>query len=597
MEHREALVGVERPRLDEIALVGLAAQRLHGAGQHVPVEHLLLARGLDGVQGHRAPGGVITRAESLVEPAIGLDVGVELVVLVGEERVRPAGGGDEGGAPGAVAHDARRGRADLHATLRRGRRRVEIGLGQRMGQAPATTALGDHAAAVAVHLEGDDRVREADAVVGEIEERVEEGVGQAGVVQRLVGVRHVDALLQEAPRQVLAGLAVARVPEDGIRDLAPHVVGGVTRAMPRLHLVVGEDAVGGNDVVDEVLVLVVAPDDDDFGLELVEELARAPEVRGQAGPVHRGGGGAAILPVLLAPRRGPVRGLAITHWQAGVAQHCAQDGGHILVPTDERGVVRHAEAQDLAHAVFLLAVRVSDGAAASLRSGRSHRRLGNPRLGPSGCQLRTGALACSPTPGRREGLRGPGRGPRGRGRIRAHLAGAKGESTWLGIGESTWPRDGRSRSWRTTRGPREPATRSSSPALRRSIARDRSAAWGTWPARSTPSCASQSGAWARPGDGSPTWCAAASTSPTSPSPTRRPGRTRRTSGRRDRSPRWCRSAGWPGRSNWSRSSSTPWTARERRRGGSRQGGPSRTSTRTRGPCGWAIACSSPAPRR
>ena len=32
--------------------------------------------------------------------------------------------------------------------------------------------------------------------------------------------------------------------------------------------------------------------------------------------------------------------------------------GHVLVQTDERRVVRHTEAQDLAHAVFLLAVRV-----------------------------------------------------------------------------------------------------------------------------------------------------------------------------------------------------------------------------------------------
>src|SRR5438105_360601 len=47
LEHGEALVGVERPRLDELALVGLAPQRLHRAGEHEPVEHLLLAGLLD----------------------------------------------------------------------------------------------------------------------------------------------------------------------------------------------------------------------------------------------------------------------------------------------------------------------------------------------------------------------------------------------------------------------------------------------------------------------------------------------------------------------------------------------------------------------
>src|SRR5262245_58835915 len=34
-EYREALVGVEAPRLDEVALVGLPAELLHGAGEGV----------------------------------------------------------------------------------------------------------------------------------------------------------------------------------------------------------------------------------------------------------------------------------------------------------------------------------------------------------------------------------------------------------------------------------------------------------------------------------------------------------------------------------------------------------------------------------
>ena len=128
-EHREALVGVERPRLDEVALVGLAPQRLHGAGQHVPVEHLLLARRLDGGERASAPGLVVADAERLVEPPVGLDVGIELVVLVGQERVRPARRGDERDAPRALAHGPRgRGArppcsASATATADRGRRR------------------------------------------------------------------------------------------------------------------------------------------------------------------------------------------------------------------------------------------------------------------------------------------------------------------------------------------------------------------------------------------------------------------------------------------------------------------------------------------
>src|SRR5215475_7484327 len=57
----EALVGVERPRVDELALVGLAPQFLHRPREHVPVEHLLLPRGLDGGERPLAPRLVVAR--------------------------------------------------------------------------------------------------------------------------------------------------------------------------------------------------------------------------------------------------------------------------------------------------------------------------------------------------------------------------------------------------------------------------------------------------------------------------------------------------------------------------------------------------------
>src|SRR4026207_207467 len=83
----KALVGVERPRVDELALVGLPAQLLHRPGKHEPVQHFLLARRLDGGERRLAPGLVVARAKRLVEATVGLDVRVELVVLVGEEGV------------------------------------------------------------------------------------------------------------------------------------------------------------------------------------------------------------------------------------------------------------------------------------------------------------------------------------------------------------------------------------------------------------------------------------------------------------------------------------------------------------------------------
>src|SRR5262245_11573219 len=88
--HGKALVRVERPRLDEVALVGLPAELLHCPGEAEPVEQLLLAGLLDVGERGAAPRLVVADAERLVELPVGLDVRIELVVLVDEERVGPA---------------------------------------------------------------------------------------------------------------------------------------------------------------------------------------------------------------------------------------------------------------------------------------------------------------------------------------------------------------------------------------------------------------------------------------------------------------------------------------------------------------------------
>src|SRR5712692_5561072 len=72
LEQGEALVRVERPRLDEVALVGLATELLHGADERIPVQHLLLPGRLDVGERHLAPRLVVADAQRLVEPAVGL---------------------------------------------------------------------------------------------------------------------------------------------------------------------------------------------------------------------------------------------------------------------------------------------------------------------------------------------------------------------------------------------------------------------------------------------------------------------------------------------------------------------------------------------
>ena len=291
------------------------------------------------------------RAERLVEPPVRHDVGVELVVLVREKRVRPARRGDERRAPGALAHRPRRGRAHLHAPLGRRRGRIEVGLGERLGEAGAKAALGDHPPAIAVDLERDDRVAEAHAVVVEEHDGVEEGMREAGVVQRRVGVRHVDVLLEEPPREELAGLPMARHRDHRVLALAPDIVPGVPLPVPRLDLVVRQHAERRNDVRREVLVLVVAPDDHHVGPEVVEELPRVAEVAEQDRPVRGRRRGAAVGPVLPTHRLGPSGRVAVALGQAGILHDGAQDVGHVLVVPDERRVMRHAQPEDLAHVV------------------------------------------------------------------------------------------------------------------------------------------------------------------------------------------------------------------------------------------------------
>src|SRR5712691_7169135 len=91
----------EGPGLDEGGLVGLAAERLHRAEEAEPVQDLVLAAFFDLVGRIAVPGGIIAFFQRIVEKTVGGDVGPQLGVLLGEERVRPGGRGDKGRAPWA----------------------------------------------------------------------------------------------------------------------------------------------------------------------------------------------------------------------------------------------------------------------------------------------------------------------------------------------------------------------------------------------------------------------------------------------------------------------------------------------------------------
>src|SRR4029434_3847877 len=95
------------------------------------------------------------------------------------------------------------------------------------------------------------------------------------------------ARLEQAPREELAGFAMPPQADDRVLGLIPDIVPRVALSMPGLDLVVGEHAERRDDVGGEVLVLIVAPDHDHVGTELVEEL---PGVAGGAPQAWAGGG-------------------------------------------------------------------------------------------------------------------------------------------------------------------------------------------------------------------------------------------------------------------------------------------------------------------
>ena len=102
-------------------------------------------------------------------------------------------------------------------------------------------------------------------------------------VEGLVGVGHVDPLIHQSSNQRLGGGSVSGVFEHLVPRLIPNIGAGYTLAPVEgsaLHLVVGHDAEGRDDIGLEILVLVVAPDDHEVGLKFVEflpQFAEAPD--------------------------------------------------------------------------------------------------------------------------------------------------------------------------------------------------------------------------------------------------------------------------------------------------------------------------------
>ena len=241
---------------------------------------------------------------------------------------------------GLCGHDPRRRGADLHAARRVGRGRVEVADIVAHRQRQAQPARRVDPAAIAIHRDRQQRVVEPAPVVVEQQDRVLEGVAER-MVQRLVGIGHVDAALDQPGREVFAGLAVAAQAEGLVGRLAPRVVGRPAM-LPRLDVAVliGEHGKGRDDVLLEVFVLVVAEHDDHVGLEIVECGPRLGEMAAIDLARPAGRRRAPVVAELGAQRRRPVRRVLLRRRHVRVVERGPHHKGPVLVPAQHQRPVR-----------------------------------------------------------------------------------------------------------------------------------------------------------------------------------------------------------------------------------------------------------------
>src|SRR5215472_17121392 len=255
-EQREALVRVEQIRLDVVDDFGVAAERGHRAGEADPVQELLLARILDLRGGQLAPAREIARGELIEARPVAVDIGIDPVMLRGQERMRPARRRDERDAPRAVGEDARNRGADIEAARRVGSGRIDrVGVGA-AGQMRAAAAFGDDRGAVAIDVKRHHRIGETLPVVIEIEDRVDESVRQAELVAHLIGVADVEIGLEQLCGKIATSGAVPLDVQDRIGRLPPDIAelgAPGAREGSRVDRIEREDAERRNAVLMEIL--------------------------------------------------------------------------------------------------------------------------------------------------------------------------------------------------------------------------------------------------------------------------------------------------------------------------------------------------------
>src|ERR1700732_1563292 len=116
------------------------------------------------------------------------------------------------------------------------------------------------------------------------------------MMQRLVGVRRVESLLEQLGREVSCRLGLSIQMKFLLRRLVPNV----SRRRTEVDRVVSIYAIRRDYVFPEILVLVIAPHEDEVGLEVVDRLAHLAEARQQRLAMMLGVGRSLVITPFLA---------------------------------------------------------------------------------------------------------------------------------------------------------------------------------------------------------------------------------------------------------------------------------------------------------
>src|SRR5262249_34913038 len=101
----------------------------------------------------------------------------------------------------------------------------------------------------------------------------------------------------------------------------------------RFDIVVSEDTKGRNDVFSEILVLIVAPDQNKVGFELVECIANRSQTFKQRAPMLGSRGFALIDSIFFAHPWRPVARFFQVGRNGSIAKSPLKDTHHVFIPT------------------------------------------------------------------------------------------------------------------------------------------------------------------------------------------------------------------------------------------------------------------------